>query len=69
MDQGREWKIPSNVICRGDTVAFYAVDPTEESRLVENLRKFSSQLPRDVKQHGKYVNTHDEEEQMRRVSF
>lgn len=64
-----EWRIPNNVICGGDTVAFYAVDPTEESRLIENLRNFSSRLPRDVKQHGKYVNTNDEWRQTQRVSF
>ena len=50
-----EWKISNNIVCGGETVTFYAVDPTEENKLIENLRNFSSKLPRDVKQSGKYI--------------
>jgi len=50
-----EWKISNNVVCGGDTVSFYAVDPEEEDRLIESLRIFSSKLPKNVKQMGKYI--------------
>jgi len=52
-----EWKITNNVVCGGDTVSFYAVDPEEESKLIENLRIFSSQLPKDIIQRGRYIGT------------
>ena len=50
-----EWKISNNVVCGGDTVSFYAVNPKEESKLIENLRTFSSQLPKDIIQRGRYT--------------
>ena len=36
-----EWEITNNVVCGGDTVSFYAVDPEGERKLIENLRIFS----------------------------
>ncbi|GAG93531.1 unnamed protein product, partial [marine sediment metagenome] len=51
-----QWTIPNNVVCAGDTVSFYAVEPEEESKLIENLRSFSSRLPADVKESGKYTS-------------
>jgi len=49
------WTIPDNVIDGSPTVSFYAVDPTEDEHLIECLRDFSSQLPRDVIQSGPYM--------------
>jgi len=43
-----QWTIPDNRICGGDTVTFYAVDPTEAPALAANLREFNSSLPRGV---------------------
>jgi hypothetical protein len=45
-----EWTIPDNVICGGDTVSFYSVDPSERLRLADNLRMFGSTLPPGVVQ-------------------
>jgi hypothetical protein len=42
------WTIRNNVICGGDTVSFYAVDPAEPQHLAESLTDFSRQLPADV---------------------
>jgi hypothetical protein len=50
-----EWKISNNVICGDDTVSFYAVDPSEADNLINNLRVFSSLLPKDVVQSGVYT--------------
>ena len=47
------WTIPNNVVAGGDTVSFYAVDPSEGPHLAESLTDFSSQLPPDVYQQGK----------------
>jgi len=52
-----QWKISNNVVCGGDTVSFYAVDPNEQNRLCDSLRHFSQNLPQNVAQEGKYVNT------------
>jgi hypothetical protein len=49
-----EWKIPNNVVCGSDTVSFYAVDPLEKDNLIDNLRSFSSHLPKDVANRGVY---------------
>ncbi|MCJ7579664.1 MAG: hypothetical protein MUP98_03910 [Candidatus Aminicenantes bacterium] len=43
-----EWTIRENVICGGDTVSFYAVDPIEKESLINNLKEFSKELPKDV---------------------
>jgi hypothetical protein len=45
------------VICGGDTVSIYAVDLLEADRLIENLRVFSSYLPVEVMQIGKYTES------------
>ena len=50
-----EWKISNNVICGGDTVSFYAVDTSEADNLNNDLRTFSSYLPKDVLQSGHYT--------------
>jgi len=42
------WRIPENVICGDDTVAFYAVDPSESESLKRDLLQFRSLLPKDV---------------------
>ena len=49
------WKIPQNQICWGDTVGFYAVDPTDRDRLVADLRDFAPELPAGVTQSGLYT--------------
>ena len=51
-----QWKILHNVICGTDTVSFYALNPSEVDNLIENLKKFSSRLPRKVVQSGKYMS-------------
>ncbi len=43
-----QWKIPGNIICGDDTVSFYAVDPTEQDHLLQNLREYSKSLPPEV---------------------
>ena len=51
-----QWKILDNVICGGDTVSFYAVNPMEKNILIRNLQKFSSFLPKGVTQSGMYMD-------------
>jgi hypothetical protein len=50
-----QWTIRHNVILGGDTVSFYALDPSEVSHLSQCLREFSLRLPRDVIQRGSYL--------------
>jgi hypothetical protein len=50
-----QWTIRNNVIAGGDTVSFYALDPSEVSHLIQCLREFSLRLPRDVIQSGSYL--------------
>ncbi|HEV2492776.1 MAG TPA: hypothetical protein VG204_06845 [Terriglobia bacterium] len=50
-----EWRISNNVICWDDRVSFFAVDPSEKTRLIEALRQFARQLPADVQQAGDYT--------------
>jgi hypothetical protein len=50
-----QWTIRHNVILGADTVSFYALDPSEVSHLSQCLREFSPRLPRDVIQHGSYL--------------
>jgi hypothetical protein len=47
-----QWIIPNNVVCADDKVSVYAVDSSERSALIQNLRQFAINLPRDVTQHG-----------------
>lgn len=42
------WQISDNVICGGDTVTFYAIDPAEASALRDRLQAFTRQLPARV---------------------
>ena len=51
-----QWKIPNRITCFMDTVSFYVINPKDEENLTKNLRKFSSQLPPDVQQSGKYMD-------------
>jgi hypothetical protein len=50
-----EWTMPENTISASDTVQFYAIDPNEWERLINNLREFSGRLPEDVGQSGAYL--------------
>ncbi len=50
-----QWKIAHNVVCGNDAVSFYAVQPSAEGPLRENLKSFSSLLPADVAQRGSYL--------------
>ena len=50
-----QWTIPDNVICAADTVSFYALDPSEIPRLTACLRRFSPQLPREVRERGGHL--------------
>ena len=46
----QDWRVENlNAVCGGDTVLFYAVDPGEKNKLIENLRIYSLQLPKDIK--------------------
>ena len=50
-----QWEILNNAVCGHKVVSFYATDPLEEDHLISNLRQFASELPRSVKQSGKYL--------------
>jgi hypothetical protein len=50
-----QWTIRNNVIAGGNTVSFYALDPSEVSRLSQCLWEFSVRLPQDVIQSGSYL--------------
>jgi hypothetical protein len=50
-----EWTTPHNVILGNSTVSFYATSPQYENQLIENLKLFSPQLPKDIKQNGLYT--------------
>ena len=50
-----QWTIRKNVVVGGDTVSFYAVDPSEVAYLSQSLREFSVKLPGDVIQRGIYL--------------
>jgi hypothetical protein len=50
-----QWALPDNVVAGGDTVSIYAVDESETAPLIQNLQDFSSLLPKDVKQSGRYL--------------
>jgi hypothetical protein len=54
-----EWKILNNVVCGGDTVSIYAVDPAHIDNLIENLRAFAPHLPAEVIQSGRYTEVSD----------
>jgi hypothetical protein len=50
-----EWTTPHSIILGDDTVHFYATSPQYENELLENLKSFSPQLPKDIKQNGLYT--------------
>lgn len=50
------WTIPNNVVCGGDTVTFYAVDPSAAPELRANLSRFAAALPPPVLQQGAYLS-------------
>lgn len=52
-----EWTTPHDVIAANDTISFYATSPQYEADLIENLKSFSPQLPKDVIQNGIYTQT------------
>jgi len=43
------WQIANNFICGGDTVTFYAVDPSEAPQLRAHLKEFNSEVSRYAK--------------------
>lgn len=49
-----EWTIPNNVICADSTVEFFAVDTMLTDELKFNFKKFSKELPKNIKM--KYIN-------------
>lgn len=49
------WKISDNIVCGSNIVTFFAVQPSEEQPLMENLRAFSRTLPHGV---GYWVKAH-----------
>jgi len=51
------WTIPNNVVVGDTTVSIYAADASEVPTLVEHLRQFRDELPRDVRQSGLYTET------------
>ena len=53
------WYIPNNVINIDDHVTFYALDESKASELADNLREFSDQLPKYVRQCGIYTELSD----------
>lgn len=43
-----QWRLFGNVICGGEVVTFYAVDPAERDRLAARLKEFEPELPKGV---------------------
>lgn len=50
-----QWKIIDNRSSASDTISFYAVNPLEANNLMNNLKAFSSHLPKSVIQMGAYT--------------
>jgi hypothetical protein len=50
-----QWALPDNVVAGGDAVSIYAVDESETASLMQKLQDFSSLLPKEVKQSGRYL--------------
>ncbi len=53
-----QWTISNNIVCGGRTVSFYALSASAKDNLIENLKRFSSGLPKDVVQSGEYLSHH-----------
>ena len=52
-----EWITPNCVVCGWDIVTFYAIENDEIEALKQNLREYSSALPREVVQTGRYMES------------
>jgi hypothetical protein len=50
-----QWALPDNVVTGGDAVSIYAVDESETAPLMQKLQDFSTLLPKEVKQSGRYL--------------
>jgi hypothetical protein len=50
-----QWTLPDNVVAGGETVSIYAVDESETAPLMQKLQDFSTLLPKEVKQSGRYL--------------
>jgi len=50
-----QWALPDNVVAGGDKVSIYAVEESETASLMQKLQDFSSMLPKEVKQSGRYL--------------
>jgi hypothetical protein len=50
-----EWRIFNNIVCSDDIVSFYAVQPSEQEKLILNLQDFSLVLPAHIQQTGLYT--------------
>ncbi len=50
------WRIPDNVICGDDTIAFYGLGPQEAAALADHLREWSALLPPGVIESGPYLS-------------
>ncbi len=50
-----EWGVHDNIVLGENVVSFYAVEDEERAHLVENLRRFSRELPPGVTQAGEYT--------------
>jgi len=62
-----EWTILHRVAADHDTISFYAVATGQEDSLISNLQRFSSRLPKEVLQKGKYVEATERNIQTARV--
>ena len=42
------WEISNNVVCGGDTIDFFVINPEDSNSLKENLKAFEPELPKTV---------------------
>lgn len=49
------WKFHNRVVLAPPALSFYALDAAAQKQLIENLRKYSPNLPPDVEQSGPYT--------------
>ena len=54
-DKVGSWSIRNNVVAGSNTVSFYAINVSDRTELMMNLKAFSSELPADVIQSGSYT--------------
>ena len=43
-----EWEIENNIVCAGEIVSIYAVDPSSRKKLISSLKQFAADLPPTV---------------------